>query len=850
MVKVENYETLQLVTSRFMKMNKKRNVLAILAIMLTTLLFTSLFMGTGSLLLSNQATLIKQTMSSSHIIAQDMSDKDAEKAEECLKNDEEVERYGAGIFLGVIINSKLPFQAELRSGDDNYADSFNCKPETGRMPQKENEIAVSSLILDAYGIPRKIGENITIVWEKDGMNVEHITETFTVSGIWKGDKAVLSQLAFVSPEYAEKNRHIPINEESSLKDVNGSRDMAVWYKNLYHIEEKTKKLNERIQFSLPSSEFQISPAFDFGAEDSFSVLPILIFTAAIVLAGYLIIYNIFNLSVKIDIRTYGLLKNVGTTGKQLKKIVRMQAFRLCIVGIPLGLLAGYIAGSLMAPSLASDMEISASSVRTAEIVVATNPLIFLFSILMTLFTVYLSSLKSCQIVDRVSPIDALKVGELVAPDKKSKKTKSISWYGMAVRNMRYNLKKGMLVMLSIALSLVTINVIYMLVTGYDFEEYQKVFLASDFQIDKMTSTRYTTNFNGVTEDVRRIMDACKDVERTGYVYYSDEKHEMENHLQELMNDYADTYEKYWGDYEKKLWEEVKSKNEMTVHYLGITEEVFHKLEWADEPCSWDDFKTGKYILVDYPDQYESEHRKSYYHKEDKFLMKYQNGVEEEYEVLGEALMPYSIDYPYSDIFYLTVLVPEEEYIRCTGNHGAMYGIVDAKEGKIEEVDQYIKTNISEKDESINVFSVLYMQESFEKYISKYYTIGALLVVILIFIGVMNFYNTVTTTIISRKRELTLLEIVGMTRTQVIKMLVAEGLMYIIGAFILAVLIVYFCAETLIVNTLGMAFFYHAKTTILPCILMIPVLLFIAIAIPHMQYKKIEKESLVERVRVI
>ena len=44
----------------------------------------------------------------------------------------------------------------------------------------------------------------------------------------------------------------------------------------------------------------------------------------VILAGYLIIYNIFNISVKTDIRAYGLLKNVGTTGKQLKKIVRMQ----------------------------------------------------------------------------------------------------------------------------------------------------------------------------------------------------------------------------------------------------------------------------------------------------------------------------------------------------------------------------------------------------------------------------------------------------------------------------------------------------------------------------------------------
>ena len=71
---------------------------------------------------------------------------------------------------------------------------------------------------------------------------------------------------------------------------------------------------------------------------------------------------------------------------------------------------------------------------------------------------------------------------------------------------------------------------------------------------------------------------------------------------------------------------------------------------------------------------------------------------------------------------------------------------------------------------------------------------------------MNFYNTMATTVISRKKELTLLEIVGMTRKDVIKMLVLEGIVYLAGAFLLAVVIVYLGGETLIANTVGIAFF--------------------------------------------
>ena len=65
---------------------------------------------------------------------------------------------------------------------------------------------------------------------------------------------------------------------------------------------------------------EINPAYNLFEEDSFSFTSLIVMVLFVILAGYLIIYNIFNISVKTDIRAYGLLKNVGTTGKQLKKL--------------------------------------------------------------------------------------------------------------------------------------------------------------------------------------------------------------------------------------------------------------------------------------------------------------------------------------------------------------------------------------------------------------------------------------------------------------------------------------------------------------------------------------------------
>ena len=82
-------------------------------------------------------------------------------------------------------------------------------------------------------------------------------------------------------------------------------------------------------------------------------------------------------------------------------------------------------------------------------------------------------------------------------------------------------------MFSIALSMVVVNCIVMLVQGYDFESYRNIFLASDFQLDQMTDTLSNTNFNGITPEIKEILNKCPESEKTGYVYYSEERHKME-----------------------------------------------------------------------------------------------------------------------------------------------------------------------------------------------------------------------------------------------------------------------------------------------------------------------------------
>ena len=74
------------------------------------------------------------------------------------------------------------------------------------------------------------------------------------------------------------------------------------------------------------------------------------------------IYNIFQISVSNDIRFLGLLKTIGATGRQLKRMVIIQALFLSAIGIPIGSLIGYGIGACLKRTAEREREITVRSV--------------------------------------------------------------------------------------------------------------------------------------------------------------------------------------------------------------------------------------------------------------------------------------------------------------------------------------------------------------------------------------------------------------------------------------------------------------------------------------------------------
>jgi len=846
MVKVESQDTLWLLTVRFMKINRRRNQIAILAIMLTTVLFTSLFTGAVSMTLSKLEADKKTYHSWSHVILQDITETQAQSVSEVLQKSSFVERFGVNTFVGTLKDKRILFQTEVRSADVNTAEAF-CNTEIqGRLPENKNEIALNSLVLDALSISYQTNkaiadQKISLTILLDNANAEEIciTQDFYICGWWEGDVLDYSQYVWVSDAFAKEV--VPEISCADLEDgaMSGAVSFSIWYKNLWNLREKTNNLGKHcgfLQTGIRGKGFQINPAYE-SLIDRGGLSGIFALIFLIMLAGYLIIYNVFSISVKTDLRAYALLKSVGTTGKQLAQIVRMQAFCLCFVGIPVGLLVGFFCGVGLSPALTADI---GSIGHLTEIRISASPLIFVVAAVFVLATVYLSCIEACRIVSQVSPIEALRIAEGGSLDKKAKKrSKSVSasWWGMALGNFRRSYKRGMIVMLSIALSLVTVNGIFMMIQGYRLDAYQRVFMASDFALDKLPDYAPYAVINGVTANVQIQLDACPYAERVGFVRYSEEYHKMEPHLYQVWDKIAQ--ERLSGEW-KKIWEQMKADNQMKITLMGIDQAAFDKLEWYGTACSWEAFSRGNAVLVDYPLLAgQGVHN---YQAGDEFIMTYQSGIERAYQVLGEARLPYSLDYPYANLVTVTVLIPEEEFIACTGSDAAMRAFLDAASGAEEALQQYLDEIVLAEDSALLLRSVLDLKASFVHFLNKYYFVGGALAIVLALIGIMNFYNMTAASVLSRKRELALLETVGMTKKQLRRMLVTEGCLYLSGAFMIALVITVLFGGRMLTAALGHAFFFEIKVTVLPTIVLLPVLFMIACFVPTYQFRKMGKES--------
>lgn len=847
MLKVNNRRAIANLSKKSLKANRLQNIVAILAITLTAILFTSLFTVGGSLLKTIQNGTMHQLGTSAHggykFLTQSQYD--------ILLKDPKIKDISYNILIGFGENPEFnKTYTEIRWTEEKAAKWSFSLPTTGRLPEDGLELATTTKVLDALKVPHKLGEAVHLEFTSNGIKY---SENFTLCGFWEDDIAMRTNSAFVSREYCDKVAPVltvPLYEQPALTDPSymaGSINPSIWFSNSWNIEGQMEELNKRCGFDSKYVNDGVNWAYGFSTVDFQTIMMVLIALFLIGISGYLIIYNIFYISVTRDIRFYGLLKTIGTTGRQLKRIVRRQAFYLCLFGIPLGLLLGYFCGRLIMPAV-----LGASNISEAY-VISINPIIFVGATIFSLLTVWISCIKPCKLVAMVSPIEAVKYTGINSKLKeKVKKSTKVSPFSMAWANLKRDKKKTVLVILSLGLSMILLNATYTIVKGFDMEKYLENNVVTDFLVSDASINNAFSNDNvldGVSQKIIEDIKGLDGLEGMGTVYMGEFIHQLSDKAsQNALNIIEKNQEYLKPPYSDENIRMLNEEGVMVSHIYGIDKYLWDKLELAkDTPFDQEKFASGNYVIVT---AFFSDGKDRYYNVGDKVKVDFENGNAKEYEVLAIGNIPSALGPKHSHLIDIYFTLPSTEYLAQMGESGALSAGFDVKKSFLNDTGRWIKNYCENVEPNLDYESREVYVERFKSNQMMFTVTGGVLSIILGLIGILNFINAMITSVIARRRELAMLQGVGMTGKQLKKMLILEGIFYIGSTLIFSMTIGSILCYLGVKAISAQMWFFVYHFTLTPILICMPIFLIVSLIVPIFSYHNILKQNIVERLRDI
>lgn len=844
---------LSTLTSRTFRANKTRNIVAVFAIILTTLMFTTLFVLAQSMSKNMIEMTFRQTGYDAQASFKHITQEEAER----IAKHPDVKEVGQSIVLGLAENKALAGrQVEIRWGDDSYASHSFALPTTGSMPQAYDEIALDTLTLDRLGIPHTLGQEVTLEWRKDFTSQEQTRSTFTLCGYWETNESVYASMAWVSRSFTDK---MTAGQSPSEQQVLGQHMAQVTLSRDSRIEADMDQILE--DTGLTQLEYGVNLAYspEMNASAAQESLPMYLGMILVFVAGYLIIYNIFQISVSADIQFYGKLKTLGTATRQIRRLIYGQANRLCLMGIPLGLVFGYLLGMVLVPVLMGTMDTKAS--------VSANPVIFLGSALFSWLTVLVSCLRPARLAGKVSPMEALRYSDAGTNStrRKKRRRKGASLPAMAWANLGRNKKRTAIVICSMTLGLVLLSCFYAKNASFDMEKYLSGLTISDFELADATHEDaihgYDPQGTTLNRDLMEQVKTLEGLESQGHMY----SHQLswkidEQTLQNLNGFYTKDMLKDWATYDptgpKALQQAMEEKQaDIVVYGLdGIPLDTITQDQYL-LAGSYDarQFAEGDSVIAVGP-AIEKEERASYQALPTA-------SVGDKITIEGKAYTVMAVVCPVNSIddgamengggtgFSLSFILPSETFQSLWPENTLRKLFFNIEDTHVTDAQDMLDEYTKHTDSSLPVTSRQTIEKQYKAETRASAVMGNAISIIIALVGVLNFVNSMVTAIVSRKKEFAMIQSVGMTKRQLCRMLMYEGLYYavitLIASFLISSLAVGIGVRAMVEG--GYTTFHF---TLLPLVLCTPVILLFAVCIPFFCFKNLEKQSIVERLRAI
>ena len=806
-----------------MRHYKSKNILIGIAIILTTLLLF-VIPSIGKDMVEVNFAVINKIYPTWHALYRNVDESTVMK----LAAHHDVKTYGLRSDAGYmnLEDATVSMMYMDRTGMELY----KVKLKEGQLPQKENDIVVSKGILEALGQNGKIGDTITVPYQilkDDGLDYTK-EKDFRICGFLADNESSKEQKQYTSlVSEAFLKAEIPVEQVKYrfLLQVNGQKGNTT--------ADYTETIqNIARQFGISEDDMNINKEYLAANYVDPATIPVIVgIMLIVVLAGIITIYSVYYVSMNQRVREFGKLKAIGATKRQLRQIVLREGMGVALFAIPIGLLIGTVAVKVVLLQFVEHAKDSNVLITEAYKVVAKGEVqlyywwIYLLAIAVTLCTVYLSLMKPMRMAAKVSEIEAMRYQGGSKRQKSSRKGYQFLNIGrLTKRNLAENKKKSTITIVSMAVTGIFVMMVATVLSCANPMESAKSSIVGQYEISPIVESgnkehpeyewAEVQKNNPLNEGLKQQIEELDGVERV---------------------DVFTALKVSGGPFEEKIGTEFIN---------GVPEEYAEELKKGitEGNVTYEELKSGDKVILDrallhwYPDIKVGDKLKLNIHDGDNTFQK-----EIEVAAIGE--------YGTGLTNYNCLIMAKEGAEKLTINNSSSYFQVIADKDYDEALEASLQANVDGSGR-LQMRTWKNEYDTWENAIQM--TRGACyaFIIILAAISIMNLINTMINSVHVRKKELGMMQAIGMSDRQLMKMLQLEGIFYTVGTLIISIGVGSLAGYPLFLYAKRTGMFdistYHYPVT--AAIIIILTLFVIQMLLAIFIAKSVRKDSLIERIR--
>lgn len=838
-------------TIKNLRLNKKRTIVTIIGIILST----ALMVGIGLLFSSFQDLMIRDTIGYSGKYETKYNDVDLIKLND-IKNKNFTYFYEKPIGFSKIESSNeyKPYMY-ITSVNREY---FNeLKLIEGYFPKNENEIVISNHVITNGGLNYKVGDIVTFTYGSRNIDGDI---TLANSELVDGE--------FLTNEGTHTYKIVGIVDRSNFEsysasgytaftlDVNSDKGNANLYvmfnknkKIIKQSEELAKELNYDGDINYNSTLLALYGESTYGNVMSSMGGMMIIMLSLVSIGCIIVIYNSFAISVMERKKEFGLLSSIGATKRQLSHTVFFEAVVVGVIGIILGILGAYIGIGcviLIINNLISDM-------LEYKLHLVTNPLFIIIPVIFMIIVIGVSAFIPSRRASKVSPIEAIRQNDDIKINKKKIRTSKLvlKLFGIegeiALKNIKRNKKKYKVTIVSLFISIV-LFISFSSYMNYTLNTASSVMgeVPYDYQI-----SYFGDDPNNDKEALDKINEIVKSSDVKEYVSYSVSNLSIIGNYT-YSDEYLDFYKNAYGD------DGIKALNDLKYQYISIyilddnSYNKYKKLIGIDNDSvillnkfkgvSYGNNKRVNYNIPVINNGNINIKICNFDNDEDVDTTKYCNKNIDNIFVTNKSFDLIE-EFSYMNDFKLIVNKKLYDSISDSSTHYTQFNIISDNTNNIDkltkDLDKYSNVNYTNIKETMKQANNLIL-------VVKILMYGFISLVTLI--GVTSVFNTISTSMALRKREFAVLRSVGLTNRGFNKILFFESLFFGMKSLIFAipvsigitVLIHYALADMVSISTIIIPWKY----------IIISIVSVFVIVLLTMMYStsKIKKHNIIEQIR--